>query len=276
MKTTAKWLCFCLLALATSVAAQGTPVSTLFSVSDAQVEPGGSFALDVEMTNNTTAISGLRIPMEYSETYLKIDSISFVGTILPTTAKLDGIVHDTGFMSITFLPNIPPDTVFAFSGLIATIHGSAKVTTPPSNYVIDSVDRTTYGGIVRTRWETSGPSGLVTYLPQFSSGTVSVNTVTAIEDDNGSALPTEFSLAQNYPNPFNPSTTINFALPSAGHVELAIFNVLGQKVDVLLDRRLAAGRHSIEWNASNQPSGIYFYRIASPSGIDTRKMSLIK
>ena len=277
MRLKAKWLCLGILLLAACVSAQGTPVTTHFSLTSAQVEPGGPFAIDVEMSNNSVPIAGLRIPLEFDPVYLDIDSVSFAGSILPSGSKIDGIVDDTGYINIVYLPNISdPDTLYAVSGLVATIYGSARVTAPPSNYVIDSINTSTYGGLVRIRVEMSGPSGQVTYLPQFSSGTVSVNTVTAVEDENAGALPTEFSLSQNYPNPFNPSTMIEFALPRAGHVELTIFNVLGQKVDVLLDRQMAAGSHSIEWDASNQPSGIYFYRIASTSGVDTKKMSLIK
>lgn len=277
MKTNATWLLLGIFLLAASVAAQGTPVNTLFSVSDVQVEPGQSFVLDVEMTNNTTPIAGIRIPLEFDENYLTFDSVSFIGTVLPASSNLQSVVDDTGYINIVFLPNISsPDTLYAFSGLIATIHGSAKVTTPPSNYVVDSINTEAYGGLVKIRCEMSGASGQVTYLPKFESGTVSVNTPTAIEDEAGGALPTEFALAQNYPNPFNPATTIEFALPRSGHVELSIFNVLGQKVDVLLDQQMAAGSHTIEWDASNQPSGIYFYRIATSSGVDTKKMSLIK
>jgi hypothetical protein len=98
---------------------------------------------------------------------------------------------------------------------------------------------------------------------------------------SGSALPSEFSLAQNYPNPFNPETNIEFALPSAERVRVAIFNLLGQEVSVVADGDYAAGSHTVVWRGTDQngnqvASGMYFYRLETPQGSQTRKMLLLK
>jgi len=95
-------------------------------------------------------------------------------------------------------------------------------------------------------------------------------------DFNGNILPFDFFLSQNYPNPFNPSTNIAFYLPAAGKVDLTVYNILGQKVETLVDGYLDAGRHTVQWDASNQPSGIYFYRLKTDSNVETRKMSFVK
>ena len=89
-------------------------------------------------------------------------------------------------------------------------------------------------------------------------------------------LPTEFSLSQNYPNPFNPATEINFSLPEASHVKLEIFNIMGQKVAVPVNKYLEAGHHSVAWDGSNLSSGVYFYRIQAGDVVDTKKMVLLK
>ncbi len=94
-------------------------------------------------------------------------------------------------------------------------------------------------------------------------------------------LPGEYSLSQNYPNPFNPTTSISFNLPVAGHVELAVYNLLGQKVATVVDGTLAAGQHEVIWNGSDQngvavSSGVYFYRLKSATFNQTRKMTLMK
>ncbi len=89
-------------------------------------------------------------------------------------------------------------------------------------------------------------------------------------------LPTEFSLSQNYPNPFNPTTTINFALPKASNVKLTIYNALGKEVAVLVNGNLEAGNHSAVWNAENNASGMYFFKLEAGNFTSTKKMMLIK
>ena len=95
------------------------------------------------------------------------------------------------------------------------------------------------------------------------------------------AAPKEFSLEQNYPNPFNPSTNISFKLAVDSKVSLTVFNVLGEKVEQLLNGNLSAGTHKINFDASNLQSGVYFYKL-NAVGIDgsdftsVKKMSLTK
>lgn len=89
------------------------------------------------------------------------------------------------------------------------------------------------------------------------------------------ALPTEFALFQNYPNPFNPTTTIGFSLPVASDYSLKIYNVTGQLVRSF-GGHAEAGNHSIEWEASNYSSGVYFYKLEADKFTETKKMVLIK
>jgi hypothetical protein len=91
-----------------------------------------------------------------------------------------------------------------------------------------------------------------------------------------SLLPNDYDLLQNYPNPFNPSTVISFALPSASDVSLRIYNVLGQEVATLVDGRMEAGNYQIEWNADQNPTGVYFYRISAGTFSESKKMLLLK
>jgi hypothetical protein len=89
-------------------------------------------------------------------------------------------------------------------------------------------------------------------------------------------IPRVYSLAQNYPNPFNPSTKISFALPKAGNVELKIYDILGREVTTLVNEFRIAGNYTVDFNAANLASGVYFYRIKSGDFIDTKKMVLMK
>lgn len=81
---------------------------------------------------------------------------------------------------------------------------------------------------------------------------------------------------QNYPNPFNAQTTINFALPKAAFVALEVYDLLGRSVAVLVNSKLPAGYHSVTWDAGDQSSGMYFYKIETREFIETRKMLILK
>jgi hypothetical protein len=88
---------------------------------------------------------------------------------------------------------------------------------------------------------------------------------------NSGSMPKEFALSQNYPNPFNPSTKFEVSLPQAAHLEVIVYNVLGQKVATLANESRDAGYHSVTWNGTTQigapvASGIYFVRMnATPA-----------
>jgi hypothetical protein len=89
--------------------------------------------------------------------------------------------------------------------------------------------------------------------------------------------PAEYQLDQNYPNPFNPKTVIRYSLPVTCHLDLSIYNLLGQKVATLVSERQQPGQHQIKWDASGFANGIYFYRLqAGYNYTATKKMLLIR
>jgi len=92
-----------------------------------------------------------------------------------------------------------------------------------------------------------------------------------------SSAPQEFFLTQNFPNPFNPTTTISFAVPDMGNplpTKLAIYDVLGRTVSVLINQSISAGLHSVEWNAAGLASGVYYYSLSIGGMVQTKKMIL--
>jgi hypothetical protein len=89
-------------------------------------------------------------------------------------------------------------------------------------------------------------------------------------------IPQNYSLTQNYPNPFNPSTVISYSIPSASNVKLIIYNTLGQTIKTLESGYNPAGSHSINFNASDLPSGIYFYKLEAGKYSQIKKMILLK
>lgn len=99
--------------------------------------------------------------------------------------------------------------------------------------------------------------------------------------NHGIVPPSKELLAQNYPNPFNPTTTVSFDLPQAGHVSIAVFNLRGQRIKTLVDADLPAQSHSVVWNGTDDDnnsvsSGVYFYKMITPTYTGTKKMILMK
>lgn len=91
-----------------------------------------------------------------------------------------------------------------------------------------------------------------------------------------SEIPTDYSLSQNYPNPFNPATNFEFRIADFGLVTLTIYDVTGRIVETLLNSALKPGTYRAEWNASNYPSGVYFYTLSTGDFTMTNKMVLLK
>ncbi|HLP17388.1 MAG TPA: family 16 glycosylhydrolase [Bacteroidota bacterium] len=164
---------------------------------------------------------------------------------------------------------------YQFSTRVASLNGGGSY-----HIEIDNADVTGAIAVASTQgWQTWTSS--VSKSVQLTSGVhrlkFCVNTggfnvnridialgTTGVNDLNDrSAVPGAFALRQNYPNPFNPSTTIAFDLPDAGDVRLEMFTVLGVRVATLVDAKMAAGRHHIQWNASTFPSGVYVCRLTS-------------
>ena len=113
----------------------------------------------------------------------------------------------------------------------------------------------------------------------------SINPVTSIQEDQlGKEWPTNFQLSQNYPNPFNPSTTIKYTIPAElqtkneklKNVTLKIFDLLGREVAILVNEKQIPGIYEVKWDASDRPSGVYFYKLSTENHVSSRKMLLIK
>ncbi|MBC8042887.1 MAG: leucine-rich repeat domain-containing protein [Rhizobacter sp.] len=172
---------------------------------------------------------------------------------------------------------------------------SVVMTTQTVGYISGAggtILKTTTGG---AGWElqssgTSDTLNAIAILPSGSGVAVGSNGTSVITNNGGgntilatgndaapvSGKPSEFGLKQNYPNPFNPSTTISYFIPQPSSVRLMIYDVLGREVATLVNERQTAGNHSVSFNASELSSGIYFYRLAAGSNVQTKKMLFVK
>lgn len=93
---------------------------------------------------------------------------------------------------------------------------------------------------------------------------------------SGAIKPEVFSVSQNFPNPFNPTTKIEVNAPTAGYMEVTIYNLMGQRVATLINGEVSSGVHTVEWDASNNASGVYFYVAKFGDQVIKRKMTLLK
>ena len=100
--------------------------------------------------------------------------------------------------------------------------------------------------------------------------------ITFIEEEQIYETTTEFLLSQNYPNPFNPATKIKYSIPQSSQVIIKVYDILGSLIETLVNEEKPAGTFELTWNASNLPSGVYFYQLKTGEFINIKKMILLK
>ncbi|MCX6175593.1 MAG: T9SS type A sorting domain-containing protein [Ignavibacteriales bacterium] len=174
-------------------------------------------------------------------------------TILPTTSSTSGKVYligtSTGVYSTTLL------------------NGSSTLWAQEGSNVI---------GNVVVEYITSRKSdGTVVAATHGRGAFVGTNYIqTGIENENN--LPTSFQLEQNYPNPFNPTTVISYQLSAVSNVKLQVYDVLGKLVATLVNGKVEAGNHKVDFNASMLASGVYIYKLTTGNYNESKKMILMK
>jgi hypothetical protein len=152
----------------------------------------------------------------------------------------------------------------------------SNIGSPTSTVMSPSPTVTSPTPTVTTPVSTIGSGGTLTIICTFT-GIIPIS----------NEIPNSYELYQNYPNPFNPSTKIKFDIPagplsrgvSTGRgvsVRLTIYDILGRELEMLVNQQLQPGTYNVDWDASNYPSGIYFYKLVTDNFIETNKMILIK
>lgn len=179
----------------------------------------------------------------------------------PSYGTDDGV--SAGNMDLRAAYSIDARTTWTGNG--PTNH-TTSLATPPTTILGDS--------LATTIPVVTGSSLFVALARATGTTTNTLGGPTSVVE--GSAIPERYFVAQNYPNPFNPATTIEYGLPKEGHVSLTVFNMLGQQVATLVNGEQAAGVHRLQFDASNLPSGIYFYRVSVGGFAQTNRMLLLK
>ena len=195
--------------------------------------------------------------------YFSVDTSNYVlqGLNFIDTVSMNGFynsANDTLPFNTVYGENIYGTKKFSFSVPIDInlLNSNFKL-----NYRITAQDK----GIV-PHWDYK-PSDS-TYYQMILDTTVSV-------DDQVDLL-TSFQLYQNYPNPFNPITTIKYDIIKVQDVNVAVYDILGREIAILVNEQQQPGSYEVKWDASNVSSGIYFYRLNTIDYVDTKKMILLK
>ncbi len=115
----------------------------------------------------------------------------------------------------------------------------------------------------------AGGSSSYSAVWNFTPGLVGIT-------NNGAEIPKVYKLYVNYPNPFNPVTKIKFDIPKSAYTEIKIYDNLGREIYTLVSEEMTAGKYETDWNASNYPSGVYYYKLTSGDYSDSKKMVLVK
>lgn len=246
--------------------------STDFTVAKAQAKTDNVVVVPLTVSNDKE-LAALDIPLKFSEG-VTLKEVDFEGTRVEYfDLKAAMIDNENQTVVIGLLPQISPvekPYLEAGDGVVANLvfeinDASLEELTLEAVELKAPDHRLSFV----YRDGEAGTSQIKVDRPEFGQTVVALNGT-----ENG--LPISFGLHQNYPNPFNPSTQIAFDLPSASHVELSIYNVLGQEVKTLINQQMEAGSHVVTFDGSNLASGIYFYRISADNFSDTKKMMMLK
>lgn len=248
--------------------------SNEFRTAKAVAGADNTITVPLEITN-TVELSALDIPLKFSDG-VRLTAVEFEDTrVSYFDIQAANINNEEKTVVIGLLPQISVNEKPALqpgTGVIARL--VFEIEDPEVEAV--TIETTTlenpYHSLAFVYVDKSqdGSQRIQMLEPEFNNTTVALSGLGEAE------LPNSFALKQNYPNPFNPVTQIAFDLPQASRVELSVYNVLGQKVVTLIDGQMEPGSHVVEWDGSNNSSGVYFYRISADSFTATKKMMMLK
>jgi hypothetical protein len=197
------------------------------------------------------------------------------------TANVNGIDTTAGSVQVTGVKTFPSTANYVFDGTQAQVTGPVMPATV-NDLTIDNAagvklsQATTINGVLHLK---AGVFDNTVPFTLGSNGTISNEggslLITGVKKTDTS-IPQRFYVDQNYPNPFNPSTDIQFGVPSKSFVSVKVFNVLGQRVATLVNDVRSAGVYTVNFDAANLSSGVYFYRVQVGNSVETKRMVLMK
>jgi hypothetical protein len=232
------------------------------------------FDIFIKSINGTINLTSYQIILAVNDSVAKQGNLTFnyvsgSSQLLNIPVVGVGLINDGTSYNLTIGSNHGSDTIS--TGYVKVGRFRIFSTSPFGDYKAD-LDWD-FNGFVKSEinindTNKTNPSNYINLLtnPQL--------VITGIKNKKFS--PSKFELYPNYPNPFNPTTNIKFSLPQSGKVMLNIYNILGQKIEVLIDGTLSAGDHTVRFDGSNFASGTYIYLLQQDNLTKVRKMILVK
>lgn len=231
------------------------------------------------LCNTNVPLAALIVPVKLESNDLILDSVVFSSLVPSGSFNLNSQLSESrrrGFVQVLPLLSGSPATFYAYDEEIFRIYYRVKLNADEGEIPVDTFYNRFYDAGHWITDEIQASDGLGrSIFPDFQAGSIWTDQTTNV-DDEVALVPSEFALEQNFPNPFNPSTTITFTVPSSGRVSLEVYNILGRKVETLLDEQVESGLHSVVWSAENAPSAMYFYKLSYSGGSILRKMAIVK
>ncbi|MCX6835942.1 MAG: T9SS type A sorting domain-containing protein [candidate division Zixibacteria bacterium] len=240
-------------------------------IADLNVAPHETDSLVISVTL-VQAATDLRLPLTFDPALVTIDGVRFSSNLPSFVSGSFAVDSSRGIVTLEISSTSPDSAIapsaFDIAWLVLTAQsgtGLFEMAEPPepgsAAVVVTSVGARLH--------------------PAVLQGQVRVEEATVVQPEQPVALPTCYALEQNYPNPFNPSTAISFQLPKQSELLLEIFNILGQRVSLLVQGTLSVGTYNMMWDGifddgKPAPSGIYFYRLKTEGVSLVRKMVLIR
>lgn len=241
----------------------GTGSVTVFSGSNMRVwvDPkgrvsGSQYAVDIKMTKpDGWGVYSYRLELEFPSSAMRATGYEANGTL-------------SNGMFVAFNNNTPGLVIISAAGT-AEMKGNTQLLIRINVNQLASTSALVPINIRAFVIDNGNPK------PELANAQWNPQMTVPLESDR-SLLPEKYQLGNAYPNPFNPTTVIPFELRSSGDVFITVVDSVGRTVDVLVQGRMTAGRHEIQWNAGSLPSGVYVIRMDAGGEVHTQKVTLLK
>ncbi|MDH4156077.1 MAG: T9SS type A sorting domain-containing protein [candidate division Zixibacteria bacterium] len=238
----------------------------------AAVEPGGNLHLLWTGTNGVVGLFFTVIDRDGQVLQAPL-AVTDNPTSIPSDPALS--VDNSGYSSAVWVDGQSRRVMYQIYDNVLNRLGENQPVSPVAPEIMQSPAVCAYRGLAWFAWVDCRANGLNVYAGNR------LYLPTGVNEDPAETLPHAFALRQNCPNPFNPSTRITFDIPHKTSLTLTVFNVLGRRVLTLADGVFEAGSHAATWNGTDAggsavASGVYFYRLETPTQSGTKKMLFLK